>query len=93
MLTSGLRDVLPFLAAMWLGEMVWLTVAVTGLAVLAQTFHGLFMLLKIAGVLYLLWLAWQMWTAPAEPGPQAIWVVVRDGHGGSSACRLDVEVI
>ena len=71
-LTSGLRDVLPFLAAMWLGEVLWLTVAVTGLAVLAQTFHGLFVALKIAGVLYLLWLAWQMWTAPAEPAAEAL---------------------
>ena len=65
-LTSGLRDVLPFLAAMWLGEALWLTAAVTGLAVLAQTFHGLFLALKIAGVGYLLWLAWTMWHAPAE---------------------------
>ena len=24
-LTSGVRDVLPFLAAMWLGEVLWLT--------------------------------------------------------------------
>ena len=71
-LTSGLRDVLPFLAAMWLGEAVWLTVAVTGLAVLAQTFHGLFVLLKLAGVLYLLWLAWQMWHAPATPADTAL---------------------
>ena len=29
MLTHGLRDVLPFLVAMWLGEALWLTVAVT----------------------------------------------------------------
>ena len=36
-LTNGLRDVLPFLAAMWLGEVLWLTVAVTGLAVVAPT--------------------------------------------------------
>jgi threonine/homoserine/homoserine lactone efflux protein len=78
-LTSGVRDVLPFLAAMWLGEVLWLTMAVTGLAVLAQTFHGLFVVLKVAGVGYLLWLAWTMWHAPAEatdatlPGGQRPW--------------------
>ena len=37
-LTNGIRDVLPFLAAMWLGEALWLTAAVGGLTVLAQTF-------------------------------------------------------
>ena len=71
-LTNGLRDVLPFLAAMWLGEALWLTLAVTGLAVLAQTFHGLFVALKVAGVCYLLWLAWAMWTAPADPAGEAL---------------------
>ena len=71
-LTNGLRDVLPFLAAMWLGEVLWLTVAVTGLAVVAQTFHGLFLALKVAGILYLLWLAWSMWFAPAEPAGEPL---------------------
>ena len=71
-LTSGVRDVLPFLAAMWLGEVLWLTMAVTGLAVLAQTFHGLFVVLKVAGVGYLLWLAWTMWHAPAEAADAAL---------------------
>ncbi|AKF09915.1 hypothetical protein [Sandaracinus amylolyticus] len=32
------------------------------------------------------------WTAPDEEGPQALWLVVRDGHLGASACRLDVVV-
>jgi threonine/homoserine/homoserine lactone efflux protein len=45
---------LPFLVAIWLGEALWLTVAVTGLAMLAQAFHGLFTALKIAGILYML---------------------------------------
>ncbi len=65
-LTSGVRDVLPFLAAMWIGEIIWLTLTVTGLAVVAQTFHGLFLTLKFAGVCYLLYLAWTMWHAPVD---------------------------
>ena len=71
-LTNGLRDVLPFLAAMWVGEAIWLTLAVTGLAVVAQSFHGLFVALKIVGILYLLWLAWQMWFAPTESAGEAL---------------------
>jgi threonine/homoserine/homoserine lactone efflux protein len=65
-MTGGLREVLPFLAAMWIGEAIWLTVAVAGLAVVAQAFAMLFVAIKFAGVLYLLWLAWKMWTARAD---------------------------
>ena len=63
-LTRGFRDVLPFLAAMWLGEVLWLTLAVAGLAAIAETFHLLFVVIKWAGIAYLLYLAWKMWTAP-----------------------------
>jgi len=65
-LSNGFRDVLPFLAAMWLGEAVWLTCAVAGLAVLAHTFGMVFIALKFIGVAYLLFLAWKMWFAPAD---------------------------
>ncbi|MDQ2655460.1 MAG: LysE family translocator [Chloroflexota bacterium] len=64
-LTRGFRDVLPFLAAMWLGEVLWLTLAVAGLAAIAETFHMLSVGIKWAGIAYLLYLAWKMWTAPA----------------------------
>ena len=62
-LTRGVRDVLPFLAAMWVGEAIWLSLAVFGLAYVAQTFHLAFVALKWAGVAYLAYLAWKMWTA------------------------------
>jgi threonine/homoserine/homoserine lactone efflux protein len=65
-LSNGLRDVLPFLAAMWLGEGLWLTVAVTGLSAVAQHFALMFLVIKFAGVAYLVFLAWKMWRAPVE---------------------------
>jgi len=65
-LTGGLREVLPFLVAMWIGEAIWLTVAVAGLAVAAQAFALLFAVIKFAGILYLLWLAWTMWTTAPD---------------------------
>lgn len=33
------------------------------------------------------------WRAPREPGEHALWLVVRDGHLGQSACRLGVRVL
>ena len=65
-ISKGFRDVFPFLAAMWIGEGIWLSFAVFGLAVVAQTFHLAFVAVKWAGVAYLAYLAWKMWTAPVE---------------------------
>jgi threonine/homoserine/homoserine lactone efflux protein len=80
-LTNGARDVLPFVAAMWLGEAIWLSLAVCGLAVVAQTFGAVFTVIKYLGVAYLLYLAWKMWTAPVAVAEDAL-------PSGSSALRL-----
>jgi threonine/homoserine/homoserine lactone efflux protein len=71
-IARGHRDVLPFLIAMWVGEAIWLTFAVFGLSALAETFHAAFVLLKWAGVAYLLFLAWRMWGAPVTLDSDAI---------------------
>ncbi|WP_420406034.1 LysE family translocator [Nisaea sp.] len=65
-LARGWRAVLPFVLAMWLGELIWLTMAIVGLVAVAETFHAAFVVIKWLGVGYLAWLAWKMWTAPAE---------------------------
>jgi threonine/homoserine/homoserine lactone efflux protein len=70
-LASGPRDVLPFLAAMWIGEGLWLGAAAFGLSVLAQTFHAGFIVLKYCGVAYLLYLAWKMWTVAGREAGEA----------------------
>lgn len=63
-ITRGWRDVAPFVAAMWIGEVAWLTLAMAGLSALAETFHLAFFILKYLGVAYLVWLAWKMWNEP-----------------------------
>lgn len=70
-LASGPHAVLPFLAAMWIGEGLWLGAAVFGLSVLAQTFHAGFVVLKYCGVAYLLYLAWRMWRATGQQQGEA----------------------
>lgn len=67
-IARGWRDVAPFLAAMWIGEVLWLTLAVSGLSAVAESFHVTFLVLKYLGVLYLLFLAWRMWTEPVKEG-------------------------
>jgi threonine/homoserine/homoserine lactone efflux protein len=67
------------LAAMWLGEALWLTCAVAGLAVVARTLGLVFVAIKFIGVAYLLYLAWKMWFAPTQvskeelPSGQSPW--------------------
>lgn len=63
-LSSGLGSVLPFVVSLWVGEAIWLTAAVFGLGAILERFGALLGILKIAGVIYLCWLAWQMWHAP-----------------------------
>lgn len=65
-LSRGYRDVLPFLAAMWIGEAIWLSLAIAGLAAIAETFQVAFTAIKWVGVAYLLYLAFKMWMASAE---------------------------
>ncbi len=64
-LGQGLKGVAPFIAGYFVADMVWLTFAATGLAVIAKTFAGVFVAIKFAGAAYLLYLAWRMATAPA----------------------------
>jgi threonine/homoserine/homoserine lactone efflux protein len=68
---GGLASVAPFVVGLILGDLVWLAAAVLGLAVLAQTFHQVFVVMKFVGAAYLLYLAFRMWTAPAEMHPVA----------------------
>lgn len=67
-IAKGFRDVLPFLMAMWIGEGIWLSLTVFGLAYVAQTFHMAFVAVKWIGIAYLAWLAWKMWRAPVVVG-------------------------
>src|SRR6266852_7172838 len=63
----GLDGAAAFTAGLVLGELVWLAAAILGLAVVGQTFHEVFLVIKYAGAAYLLYLAYRMWTAKGAP--------------------------
>jgi threonine/homoserine/homoserine lactone efflux protein len=65
-LGRGTRGAVAFTAGIAVGDVVWLTLAIVGLAALAQAFHGVFVAIKYAGAAYLLYLAYKLWTAPVE---------------------------
>lgn len=64
-LSRGSAGMPAFCVGLVAGDMIWLGVAVFGLAVIAQAAQPVFVVLKYCGAAYLLWLAWRMWTAPA----------------------------
>jgi threonine/homoserine/homoserine lactone efflux protein len=67
-LGQGLQAAPAFIAGFVIGDLIWFTIAATGLAVIAQTFETLFLVIKYAGCLYLLWMAWKIWTSPVRTG-------------------------
>lgn len=75
-LGRGMHGTGAFIAGMTLGDLVWFTCAATGLAALAQRAYTVFLMVKYAGVAYLLYLAYRMWTTV----PAAI-VAAQSGQG------------
>jgi threonine/homoserine/homoserine lactone efflux protein len=65
-LVRGTVGALAYMLGLAVGDIVWLTCAVFGLAFIAKTFVWLFLALKYVGAAYLLYLAWRMWTAPTQ---------------------------
>ena len=67
-LAQGTSGSVAFIAGFLVGDLIWFIVAATGLAALAQTAHTAFLLLKYAGVAYLLYLAYRMWRTKPQLG-------------------------
>ncbi|MDD2034037.1 LysE family translocator [Pseudomonas sp. Fig-3] len=61
--SRGGRSCLPFVAGMVGGNALWLLLATTGLSALALRYEHVFIAVKWAGVAYLLFIAWKLWSA------------------------------
>ena len=62
-LGSGFRSSLFMSLGLILGDLIYLTAVVLGLAIVAQSFGLVFLAIKWAGIAYLAWLAWSFWTS------------------------------
>ena len=65
-LAVGFLGTVPMVLGLICGDLVFLACAALGLAAVAQTFAGVFLVVKFAGAAYLLWLGWQMWRTTPE---------------------------
>lgn len=65
-LASGFRAALPMAAGTVVGDLILMTLSAFGLAVVAQAMGKFFLVVKLAGALYIVWLGYKYWTAPVE---------------------------
>jgi threonine/homoserine/homoserine lactone efflux protein len=66
-MTEGFRTGVWVAIGVALGAVVWAVAALFGLAILFKVAPALLWGYKIAGGLFLCWIAWQMWRHAAEP--------------------------
>jgi threonine/homoserine/homoserine lactone efflux protein len=71
-----------FIAGYVVGDLIWFTLAATGMSMLAKTAHILFLGIKYAGAAYLLYLAYRLWTSSVEA------MTVSDVRSQESRARL-----
>jgi len=69
-LARGCAGAPAFIAGFVVGDLIWFIAAALGLSALAQAAHAAFMIVKYTGALYLLYLAYKLWSAPARPLPE-----------------------
>jgi threonine/homoserine/homoserine lactone efflux protein len=68
-LREGLGATVPAVMGNTLGDLILMSLSVFGLAFIAHALGGLFLAVKWAGALYLIYLGYRYWTAPvAEAG-------------------------
>ena len=65
-LGSGLKPAIPMMLGLVLGDVLYLSAAVLGLAFIASTFGQVFVVIRYAGAIYLLYIAWKFLRAGSD---------------------------
>ncbi|HKU64488.1 MAG TPA: LysE family translocator [Rhizomicrobium sp.] len=71
-LGSGFRSAVPCSLGILVGDLVLMTLSAFGLAMVAKAMGQWFLVVKIAGALYLLYLGYKYWTADVSEDAQAV---------------------
>jgi threonine/homoserine/homoserine lactone efflux protein len=84
----GRRNAMPYALGLAIGASCWCLVALLGLNVLFEAFPLLLSVFHVLGGLYLLWVAWKMWSHAADPLPEP---GARAGQGFGSGMALNLS--
>lgn len=69
-LGGGFMSAVPMVLGILVGDLIYLVFALFGLAAIATWFGPVFVVVRWGGALYLLYIAWQFWTA--KPGSEQV---------------------
>ena len=78
-LGSGFRACVPAAIGTAVGDLVWMTLSAFGLAAIAQAMGQYFMIVKLAGAAYLLFMGYKFWVAPVHDMPEIVASSAREG--------------
>ncbi|HWT98585.1 MAG TPA: LysE family translocator [Terriglobales bacterium] len=67
----GLKAALAMTCGLVIGDLVYFTAAILGMAALAHSMGELFFIVKLAGAAYLIWLGVKLWRAKVDLTPAA----------------------
>ena len=87
-LGHGFRSTIPAVVGTAVGDWVLMTLSAFGLAVVAREMGSLFLVVKLAGALYLVYLGYKYWTAPVSETPVVTKTSARSGFLGQLALTL-----
>lgn len=80
-LSQGFGAAMAMTGGLILGDLVFLTLAVSGMSALAATMGEAFLVLKLAGGAYLVWLGVKAWRSKPEPVSTGEAGATAAGHG------------
>lgn len=69
-LGAGFRSAVPSALGTLIGHLIWMTLAVFGLAAVAKAMGSSFLVLKYAGAAYLIYMGYKYWTAEVSEMPE-----------------------
>jgi threonine/homoserine/homoserine lactone efflux protein len=79
-LGRGFREAVALITGMVIGDLLYFTLAALGLAALARSMGELFIVIKLAGAAYLIWLGLKLWRqVPAVMSASGVPTVPRQG--------------
>jgi threonine/homoserine/homoserine lactone efflux protein len=78
-LGSGFRSAIPAAAGTVVGDWIWMTMSAFGLSIVAQAMGQFFLIVKLAGAAYLVYIGYRYWTAPVTEMAELKPVSARQG--------------
>jgi threonine/homoserine/homoserine lactone efflux protein len=78
-LGSGFRATIPAAIGTAVGDLILMSLSAFGLALIAQAMGGLFLIVKLLGAAYLVYLGYKYWTAPVADMETVVPASARQG--------------